>query len=282
MLLAALATGVAVSNSALGVPTATGATLYISTDHDVFGGGSGGHIAVTHTSGATVINTNVLTTSFPVNGLALGAGNAFFYAGNPDTNILRTSSLTGSQLSSVTGTFPNTCCNEAMVFDGTNLWHVFYHGEIDKLNPSTGAVISTFAQSGMVGITLVGSTLWLSDYDTGDIGTWNPGTNTFTPVFNTGVDSGPGAMAFDPANNILWIGFVGGSVVPFSLSGTALNAGFQPFGDISDDEIDGMALASGTTPPPTTPAPPALLLYLTGLAGLAMFLAISRRRHEAD
>jgi PEP-CTERM motif len=85
-------------------------------------------------------------------------------------------------------------------------------------------------------------------------------------------------VAFDPFDNILWIGFSDtGLVVPWSLTGTRLGTGYQPFGAFTDT-IDGLVFLGEATPIPTpaaVPEPASLLLLGTGLA------AVAQRRRKA-
>lgn len=243
--------------------------------------GSAGNnlLGIVQTNGATAGTVQVINTSYPLSGVA-GAG-TFLFTEDTDTQTINKISPTGALISSLTGNFPaGRCCGESLFFDGTVLWRVNYAGEVDKLDPTTANVITSYPQSGKVGITSVNGTLWLSDWDTGDIGTWNPATNTFTPVFNT--DNSPAGLAFDAGANILWIGNgASESVVPYSLTGTQLGAGFVPFGD-AGDEIDGLTVFAATTPPPpTTPAPPSMLLVLLGLGTLVILFALGARRLRA-
>jgi hypothetical protein len=48
-----------------------------------------------------------------------------------------------------------------------------------------------------------------------------------------------GGLAWDPGKKVLWVGLGGGLVVPYLLNGTPYNAGFRPFGPITDT-IDGL------------------------------------------
>jgi len=93
-----------------------------------------------------------------------------------------------------------------------------------------------------VGATIVGTTLWLTKWSAQEVGTFNPGTNTFTPVFGT--SDLAGGLAFDAANSILWVGLRGGTVEAWNLDTSPptlfAGSGVQPFGAIGDT-IDGVA-----------------------------------------
>jgi len=78
------------------------------------------------------------------------AARKFLYAGDPNSNTLRSIDFDGNlvnnfivnanPVSSVTAGFPNSCCNEAMVFDagGNVLWHVHYSTESKNSIPQRG------------------------------------------------------------------------------------------------------------------------------------------------
>ena len=253
-----------------------GLTMYM-------GAAGSNFFGVVTTNGANAGAVTVINTSFPVNGLAAGPG--FFFAGDPTSQTLRRVGLTGTLNSSVTGNFPGGCCGESMYYDGTVLWHVHYGsaGEIEKLDPTTGNVIQAYPQSNKVGITPVNGTFWITTWNTGDVGPWDPATNMFTPAFNTGANSFPAGLAYDPAANILWVGNGNtNSVVPYTLTGTKLNAGFVPFTS-GNNEIDGLTVYSSNGAP-GTPAPPSLMLVMLALAALGVFFGVNgvlRRRREA-
>ena len=83
---------------------------------------------------------------------------------------------------------------------------------------------------------MVGSTIWSTHWNARQVGTWDPATNTFTPVFTT--PQLAGALAYDPGAGILWVGQLGGMVVPYSLAGAQLGPGFNA--------IAGLGLPPGT------------------------------------
>ena len=73
------------------------------------------------------------------------------------------------------------------------------------------------------------------------VGTFDPDTDTFTPVFETTANAG--GLAYDIERGILWLGLQGGLVQAYDLTaGAALIAGSQhmPFGAIGPT-VDGLA-----------------------------------------
>lgn len=257
------------------VGNASAGTLFIGTDTEEFGGLSTSYLIKATVSGANFVSQQNISLNYPLNGLGDGPG--FLYSGDPLTNTLRTIDYNGGLLTSVTGGFPNTCCNEEMQFAGGKLFHAHYADNIQQINPVTGAVLATFSQPDVVGLALVGGTIWITHWSAQKVGIWDPGTNIFTPVFST--PQFAGALAYDPASNILWVGQLGGQVVPYDLLGNPLNAGFNPITPlnlgVAIDTVDGLTfLGEGTQVP--EPSSLALLGLGLGLAGL-----ISRRRKQA-
>jgi Concanavalin A-like lectin/glucanases superfamily/CARDB len=233
--------------------------LFVGTDFEEFTDSPPpDHLRRISMSGVVINSTTLLTTNFPVNGIA--SSGTFLFAGDAETNNFRHIDFDGNLLSGpVAGGFPNACCNEDMAFDGTTLYHAHYgsieSGSIDKIDLNTGQVLAGGHYDlpfGPVGITFVGSQIWISNWDAKSVGTWDPLTNTYTPVFTVG--SNAGGLAYDSANGILWVGRQGGCVEPYDLSGNVLGSGdsacagggFQPFGDLGLETIDGLEFVPAT------------------------------------
>jgi len=254
--------------------SAVAGTLFIGTDTEEFQGVGTSYLIKATVNGANFVSQTNITLSYPLNGLGDGPG--FLYSGDPTSNTLRTIDYNGNLLTSVTAGFPNTCCNEEMQFAGGKLYHAHYSDVVQQIDPTTGAVIASLAQSDVVGLALVGSTIWMTHWSAQQVGTWDPITDIFTPVFST--PQLAGALAYDPASGILWVGQLGGQVVPYDLAGNALNAGFNPIAalglGVTIDTVDGLTfLGEGTQ----VPEPASLTLLGLGLAGLGFM----RRRRAA-
>jgi PEP-CTERM motif len=261
-------------------------TLFVGSDTEDFSGVPSAAFPTDRLVKATVtgavFNSQItiplgnLPTGAPIllNGLADGGG--FLYAGTPSQNLLERLDFDGNLIGFINAPgIPNGgCCNEEMLLvpqagGGANFYHVHYSDAITQIDPVTGALIATFAQSDVVGMALVGNTIWISKWLERQVGTWDPSTNTFTPVFSTPTNAG--ALAYDPDNSIMWVGRQGGTVEPYDLTGVLLGGGFQPFGDIPDT-IDGLTFLGEVT---RVPEPGTIALLGAAFAGLGL---LRRRR----
>ena len=218
-------------------------TLFAASDTEDFAGVPlPDRLARMDTLGPFVLATAIETADAYVNGIeSNGAGSLF--AGDPLTSAQNVLSPTGDVLSAGIGPLPAACCNEDIAFDGVNLWRAHWSaGPLFVYTPA-GAIVTTYDQTDIVGATFVGSTLWLTKWGAQQVGTFDPGTNTFAPVFSTAPNNA-GGLAYDVANNLLWVGRQGGMVEAWSLDAPAPTlvggSGTQPFGPIPDT-IDGVA-----------------------------------------
>lgn len=209
-------------------------------------------LAVIQTNGAeTVGEVEIFDIQFPVNGLTPASG--FVMSGQPEDltgeagNTLRLLGDFGpphirTTIPPGSNSFSNTCCNEQMVqAPNGNFYHAHYGDSIQQLVLQNGKseVVNTFAQTDVVGMASDGVNIWISNWSGRQVGTWDPTTNIFTPVFST--PNNAGGLAWDVQNGVLWVGMEGGAVVPYNASGQQLGQGFSPFGNISDSTIDGLA-----------------------------------------
>ena len=252
------------TSNAVSVVPASG-ILFAATDADEFAiPTQPNQLAIMNVLGSNIVANNLVTTTFPLNGMADGGG--FLYGGDPgsptDSGQLTKFDYAGNFISSTTITGgPAGCCHEDYAFDGTNMYRAHFPDQIDKIDPSSGNVLTTYfansdhplAPSEPIGMTFVGSQIWVSRWHSpddpllihGDVGTWDPTSNVYTHKFYT--PSLAGGLAYDAGHGILWVGRLGGCVEPYDLNGNVLGtgdsncqgAGYQPFGSI-EDTIDGL------------------------------------------
>jgi hypothetical protein len=257
---------------------ASAGTLFIGTDENTFNGVLPDQLGVATVNGANFVTETNYATTFHINGMTDVSGQNFLYAGDPYSNAINTVSYTGTLIAStpITG-MATSCCNEDMIWTGTQLYHGQYGNGIQLINLTTGTILSTQSQTDVVGMAYANGQIWITQWAGRQVGIWDPVTNVFTPEFNT--PSNAGGLAYDPTSGTMWVGLAGGTVVPYTLAGVALNAGFQPFGPTSSgDTIDGLAFlgeATGGVPEPSTWA-----MMILGFAGIG-FMAYRRKSKPA-
>jgi uncharacterized repeat protein (TIGR01451 family) len=235
-----------------------GTRLFAGSDNEEFTGQPTDRFAAVDVEGPVVKDLGLVSTAFPVNGIeATPAGT--LWSGDPFSNLQREMTLDGLLLGSVTTPFPpGPCCKEDFAYDGNHIWRAFWPSTIGEYLPN-GTPVREYAQDDVVGMAFVGSTLWITKWGAHQVGTFDPATNTFTPMFTTATNAG--GLAYDPEYDILWVGRGGGTVEAWDLGTLTLIAGsaFRPFGNISNT-IDGLAfrssadleLSKGDDPDPAT------------------------------
>jgi hypothetical protein len=266
--------------AAAATPAIANGTLFIGTDEDTFNHVLPDQLGVATVNNASLVGVTVHPTTFHINGMTDVTGQNFLYAGDPFSDLINKITDTGALISStpITG-MATTCCNEDMIWTGTQLFHGQFNNGIQLIDVTTGTILSTQPQRDVVGMAFVKGQIWITHWAAHEVGIWDPTTNVFTSEFTT--PSNAGGLAFDPSSGIIWVGLGGGSVVPYTLAGVALNAGFQPFGPTSSaDTIDGLAfLGEARIPEPSTWA--MLLLGFASLGVLAYRRSAKARRLSA-
>lgn len=264
--------------------------LYVGADVEDFAGGlpagSGmDRLGVVSTNGASVNSSNIIVTDFLLNGMADADGKLL--TGTPQNNTLNTVSFDGILLNSIaaSGIPNNACCNEEMLFvpqagGGQKLYHANWSPSLDgnagirEIDPLTGVQLNYFAMTDVVGMALINDEIWISRWSAKEIGIWDPNTNTFNVQFDlddlglTGLGNA-GALAYDPFEEVLWLGSQGGRITPFDLSGNQLGDSYLPFGAMNQT-IDGLTFLGEVS---KVPEPASLALLSLGV----ICLGFSRR-----
>ncbi len=288
-----LITALLLSAAFISAPAAQAGTLFVGADVEDFAGGCNvticgagfaglDRLGVMTVTGFNVDSTAIIWTDFLLNGMADAGG--VLLTGTPNANALNTVAFDGTLLNTVAAPgIPNSgCCNEELLFvpqagGGSKLYAAHHADVIREIHPVSGVLIQTFTQTQVVGMALVNGQIWISKWSNRQIGIWDPVGNTFTFQFASGGGLNnllnTGALAFDPINQILWVGSQGGKVTPFDLLGNQLGASFLPFGAIGDT-IDGLTFLGEVTQV-QVPEPGTLGLLAVGLIGLGL---MRRRR----
>ena len=245
-------------------------------------------IGKANVSGAVHNFTDVIDTDFLVNGMADAGG--FLLAGTPAANALNSVGFDGSLIDTIAAPgIPHAdCCNEEMVFvpqavGPDKLYHAHWSDVIREIDPQTGEQLDIFQQTDVVGMALVNGQVWISKWGPRQIGIWDPSDNSFdVQIDNAALNAlgNTGALAFDPVNQVLWVGSTGGQVTPFDLNGNQLGDSFLPFGPMGET-IDGLTFLGEVTglEAPAVPAfgpwGLALIVLLLSLTGVGAYRKIS-------
>jgi hypothetical protein len=248
--------------------SAMAGTLFVGSDSRTFDGVLPDVLGVVTTNGANFVSQVNHDTTFHINGMTDVSGQNFLYAGDPFGGVINKVSYTGALLGSVASPIATGCCNEDMIWTGSALYHAQFNDGIQLIDVTTGNVLSDQPMPDVVGMSYVGGDIWISQWAGRTVGIWNPVTDAYTPMFST--PDNAGGLAYDRINHVMWVGMEGGSVVPYTLAGVQINAGFQPFGP-TPDTIDGLAyLSEARVPEPS--------VWAMALAGFGLLGAALRRR----
>lgn len=209
------------------------------------------------TSGSALLGGQVIPTAFPVGMLSETFDN-YVIAGSALSSSLLRIDLDGNLLSTISTSLPAACCNVDFARTEQSLYRASYSRGIYELDPQTGATRSFRELEDVVGMTYAAGNLWISRWSVGQVGTWNPQSNVFTPVFT--LSTRVGGLAYDADSGVLWVGRQFGIVEPYNLQGQVIGPSFRPFGAI-DETIDGLAYI--------VPEPASVLLVVFG--GLLIF-----------
>lgn len=285
----------AVTALVLTTGVASAGTLFVGADVEDFAqtgtpnGSANDRLGVVTTSGATVVSSTIIPTTFLLNGMADAGG--VLLTGTPEANTLNTVGFDGTLISSIAAPgIPNTgCCNEEMLFvpqagGGSKVYHAHYGNTtgdgIREIDPTTGVQIGAlFPRTDVVGMALIKGDIWITRWANKEIGIWDPSTNIFSVQFDLdtlglGGLGNAGALAWDPGAEVLWLGTQGGIITPFDLSGNVLGPSYQPFGTGFSATVDGLTFLGEVT---EVPMPEPTTLAIVGLGLAAMGLARRRR-----
>ncbi|MEE8104531.1 MAG: PEP-CTERM sorting domain-containing protein [Planctomycetota bacterium] len=244
------------------------------------------------TVGATISTITILNVSYNVNGLTVvgvddlltgtvGAGFTTVAQGKTFNLVkfdgtLKTSTFSPDQR--------GDSFNEDMGFDSVNgiVWRGHFDSggvgdmrAFDVNNLGGSALAIKNLPFGVVGVTVIGTDIWITDWTARRVGIWDPGTNVFVSKFTT--PNFAGALAWDSDSSVLWVGMSGGTITPYSLGGAVLGATVQPFGSGFSATVDGLGFAIPEQI--INPIPEPATLVLLGAASIGV--AIRRRRRKA-
>jgi hypothetical protein len=223
-----------------------------------------------------VLNTdtagNLLRTGGNVNvtGFAIdSANNTIYYgAGDYTGSLITPRDLTTLAPGTGFNTPPAINWGEDMTFDGSSIWRAGFNGVVAEINPTSGALTSSFNPfgRGAMGIAWDGSFLWVSQFSGGTVAQFTTAGVATGLSFDNGLSNG-GGLAWDPRDSTLWVGGRG-AVYHFDTTGT--NLGSFSVGD--DRFVDGLEMELGESAP--IPEPSAMLVFGIGL----MVVGASARR----
>lgn len=225
-----------------GAALASGGYLFAGTDQEEFEGRPDDRLGRFETDGAAIVGGGIIALAVPVNGM--GAADGCLVTGQPFATTLLRMDYDGRNVTTALPGAVDQCCHEDFAFDGRTAGsETLYHGKyMDRIEEHPWPALTPVLlhpQDQVVGMTLAAGEIWISKWIPRQVGVWDPVGGTFSARFSTPENAG--GLAYDPVHDILWVGQMGGSVVPYDrATGTPINAGFQPFGPTDLETVDGL------------------------------------------
>ncbi len=285
----------------LAPPAHAAGILFAGADTEEFGqtsvpGADIDRIARGEVTGAAVNSSSIFNVPYHVNGITVFAPDRLLTGtvGSPATTedegqTLRVTNFAGSELSTALNPLrPTGQFNEDLGFFNGFVYAAHYGGAttgaIYKIDPNdlTSTVASFSLGFGAVGMTIVGSDIWTTDWAKKSVGIWDEGSNSYTHRFFT--EGNSGALAYDADEDVLWVGQSGGFVQAFNPNtGAILNneAKWHPFGTGFGATVDGLGFFAPTAPPGNVvPLPGAAWAGFALLSMLGATRLLRRRREQ--
>jgi len=172
--------------------------LFIGSDVGEFSASLDDKIGKYTTSAGTITGGGNVTVSYFVNGMTVVGGDLL--TGTVESHDLRTVDLNLAVQSIITADIPDLDpFKEDVAVDGVNVWHAHFDspsiGQIRQLDPNNlgGAALNVFnLPFSVVGATIAEGNIWITDWAAQQVGTWDPGMNTFTAVVSTSPNNAGG------------------------------------------------------------------------------------------
>jgi VCBS repeat-containing protein len=127
-------------------------------------------------------------------GRVVPAGRLFAVPLSPDNTILELNPATGAVINSFAAPEPTGPGAVGLAFDGSRLFYLNGLGSdtLFQLNPDTGAVVDsnriTAGSGNYDGLAVVGSSVYIQDYNADQVFVFDPGSRTVTRTLTPGVD----------------------------------------------------------------------------------------------
>ncbi|MHC4463403.1 MAG: hypothetical protein ACYS30_18505, partial [Planctomycetota bacterium] len=150
-----------------------------------------------------VLNTDTLGTllrtggNVNATGFAIDSANNTIYYGAGDWigSLITARNLTTLAPTGLSYNTPSAIdWGEDMTFDGSSIWRAGYNGTVAEINPTNGALLSSFNAFGVnaMGIAWDGSGLWVSTFTGGTVAQFTTAGVATGVSFNTGLGHGGG------------------------------------------------------------------------------------------